>query len=360
LVYPKVFVGSSVEGLDVAHAIETNLQHDAVVRVWDQSVFQLTHSFLESLMKVINEYDFAILVLTPDDIVVTRHKQFSAARDNILFELGLFMAKLGRDRTFLVWDKTSRVKIPSDLYGINLASYDGNRKEGNMVPALSVACSQIRQCLRDVGERKKPFCTNEVSQSLSFECLIKEFEETLSRLESNKADITTQIKEKHDFKRLIDGLFSGILFVSRALAKGFVDPNMYGNLMEYDQEKKLLKVKYFAGPYNEEIICRSFSIEGMNLGVAGEAFSQNKVIVKNNMEELLKVKGEGRLKSMMEIPVEDIEKSFGKTVVLLSIDSAVENEFPQNPEEDNIIKERIKAISKLIQRINRLNEGTQS
>ena len=45
-------------------------------------------------------------------------------RDNVLFELGLFMGKLTRYRTILVHPKVKDLKLPSDLQGLTLASYE--------------------------------------------------------------------------------------------------------------------------------------------------------------------------------------------------------------------------------------------
>ena len=99
-----------------------------------------------------------------------------------------------------------------------------------------------------------------------------------------------------------------------------------------------------------------FSSWGMNRGVAGEAFSSYKVLTENDMDKQLRVKGEGRLKSMMSIPIESPKRCSGKSVVVLNVDSAVENAFPQKASEDPVINLRIGALVRLVQRINAINE----
>jgi predicted nucleotide-binding protein len=37
-----------------------------------------------------------------------------APRNNVLFELGLLMGGLGRERTFFVYDKMQDAKVPTD------------------------------------------------------------------------------------------------------------------------------------------------------------------------------------------------------------------------------------------------------
>ena len=48
-----------------------------------------------------------------------------APRDNVVFELGLFMGALSRSRTFVCVPAGEALKIPSDLKGMTNIQYDG-------------------------------------------------------------------------------------------------------------------------------------------------------------------------------------------------------------------------------------------
>src|SRR5262245_48391945 len=112
---PSVFVGSSTEGKDKAEALQRLLDESCEVEIWNQGSFGLSHSNLESLVAASHKYDFAIFVLTPDDLIESRGQGASTPRDNVLFEAGLFMGAIRQDRTFLVYDRTQSLKLPSDL-----------------------------------------------------------------------------------------------------------------------------------------------------------------------------------------------------------------------------------------------------
>jgi predicted nucleotide-binding protein len=99
---PKIFIGSSVEGLSVAYAIQQNLLHDAEATVWSQGVFDLSATTIESLNKVLDSVDFSIFVFSADDETTMRGTTTPSIRDNVLFEFGLFIGKLGRDRVFFI------------------------------------------------------------------------------------------------------------------------------------------------------------------------------------------------------------------------------------------------------------------
>ncbi len=154
---PTLFVGSSSEGLDLARAVRSLLTDDAVVTLWNEGLFTLSNTFIESLVNVVPQFDFAAIVLTPDDLLKSRQLTALGPRDNVLFELGLFMGRLGRSRTFVIRPGGEQVKIPSDLAGLTAAIYDWPRKDGNHKAAVGPACDSIRQMIRSLG-----FCETKV------------------------------------------------------------------------------------------------------------------------------------------------------------------------------------------------------
>ena len=93
---PSIFIGSSVEGLDVAREVELQLQFDAITTIWKDGVFGLGTGTLEALMNALDQFDFAVMILSPDDMTESRDQSYAFPRDNVLFELGLFMGRLGR------------------------------------------------------------------------------------------------------------------------------------------------------------------------------------------------------------------------------------------------------------------------
>ncbi len=103
-------------------------------------------------MGAIDQFDFAILVLTPDDLVSSRNLDGPAPRDNVLFELGLFMGGLGRDRTFIIYDRTAQLKLPSDLAGVSAATFELH-SSGNLQSSLGAAATRIEERIERLGLR---------------------------------------------------------------------------------------------------------------------------------------------------------------------------------------------------------------
>jgi CRP/FNR family transcriptional regulator, cyclic AMP receptor protein len=121
---PLVFIGSSSEAISEAKYLHRALaRHDLTCQLWEQGIFQLSQTTIEDLLRVAGEYDFAILFLTPDDTTASRGRRKVSPRDNVVFELGLFMGALGRDRTYIVAPAGVDLKVPTDLLGLTRAPY---------------------------------------------------------------------------------------------------------------------------------------------------------------------------------------------------------------------------------------------
>ncbi len=150
-VKPKVFVASSVEGLGVAYPIQTNLQHDADITIWSQGVFSLSSTSLDSLINALNGSDFGIFVFSPDDVTKMRGSEKDTVRDNVLFELGLFIGRLGKMRCFIVMPDNINIHIPSDLTGVSPATYSGTRDFSEIAASLGPACHDIREAMKKTG-----------------------------------------------------------------------------------------------------------------------------------------------------------------------------------------------------------------
>lgn len=151
---PAVFVGSSSEGRDIAYAMQTLLDDECQVEVWDQGLFVLTRSTLESLVRSLDKFDFAILILTPDDNRVSRDATATTPRDNVLFEAGLFMGALGLDRVFLVTSRTDPPTLPSDLAGVTVATYRPHHPR-NPEAELGVVRYSIARRIKQLGVRNE-------------------------------------------------------------------------------------------------------------------------------------------------------------------------------------------------------------
>ena len=95
---PALFVGSSSEGLEFARAVRYLLAQDAEVTLWSEGFFALGNTFIESLVESLSRFDYAAVLLTPDDMITSRETTTLGPRDNALFELDSSWAVLaGKD-----------------------------------------------------------------------------------------------------------------------------------------------------------------------------------------------------------------------------------------------------------------------
>jgi CRP/FNR family transcriptional regulator, cyclic AMP receptor protein len=145
----RIFIISSAEALEIARAVQNAFEYDFTVVVWTDGVFRASWYPIESLERQLDQSDFAIAIAQPDDVTQSRGETALSPRDNVIFELGLFIGRIGRQRSFLVEPRGEEVKLPSDLSGITTLAYKYDPQ--NLAAALGPACNRIRAIIKDLG-----------------------------------------------------------------------------------------------------------------------------------------------------------------------------------------------------------------
>ncbi len=154
-ILPRVFFGSSIEGLPIAQTLRSLLQYDVAGEMWNEgTVFGLGDSTMEALERAVQTYDFGIFIFTADDELHSRGIVKSVARDNVLFEAGLFVGRLSRFRTFVVQPGGNTIELPSDFRGITTASYVHDSP--NLTAALGPVAQRIREAIARSAQSLRP------------------------------------------------------------------------------------------------------------------------------------------------------------------------------------------------------------
>lgn len=162
---PKLFIGSSKEGLKIAKAIQLNLDYDVEPTVWTQEVFKLSSTTIDDLTETLKEMDFGVFVFSPDDIIILRGEEHKSVRDNVIFELGLFVGRLGKERAFFLIPRgEENLHLPTDLIGVTPAYYDINRTDKKWTRATGAACTQILNAIEELGQKPKESAASQIAQ----------------------------------------------------------------------------------------------------------------------------------------------------------------------------------------------------
>jgi len=146
---PRVFISSSGRGIEYARAIQIHLERYAISQIWDEERFDVGTTVLETLIRTVSKFDFAVLVFAADDYSdIARSRGF--ARSNVAFEAGLFVGRLGIRRTFFVAPQdVSMHRFASDLAGVSIVSYDPQAPSS--AAAVGPAAYQILNQIRTLG-----------------------------------------------------------------------------------------------------------------------------------------------------------------------------------------------------------------
>ena len=143
-----VFVSSDEEGREIAMAIGRRLECEqmTVVHRWDEQFMRSDWIVLDKLREAAKRCDHAVFVLAQDNQPSLRgDKDALVGRNNMLFELGMFTAILGREATFIVVpEQDSSIIRPSNITGSDLLTY-----KTDVAPdrAVDRACDHIRNAI---------------------------------------------------------------------------------------------------------------------------------------------------------------------------------------------------------------------
>ena len=151
---PVVFIGSSGEQRKIAFQIRDGLSHEPCLpKVWTDDLFRPSATSIENLERELQVSDFAVLVITADDLVVSRKVTKTAPRDNVVWEHGFFTGGLGRHRTFIVKPRGVDLKLPSDLFGVTPLDFDPQGDDDDLAARVGPSVNKIRREIERHGPK---------------------------------------------------------------------------------------------------------------------------------------------------------------------------------------------------------------
>lgn len=118
----RIILFSSKEGLQLAQHVQKSFYpKEYAVKLWTNGLFALSKPYINNFLDIKKDYDFAVFVVSNDDIVKYRNGKYYKPRDNIIFEMGLCIGTFGLERVIIA--KPECVVLPSDLMGVGVYDY---------------------------------------------------------------------------------------------------------------------------------------------------------------------------------------------------------------------------------------------
>lgn len=140
---PKVFIASSSKALPFAGAVQRLIKNDFKAYVWKDVPKYTSITLVEWILHLPERYDFGIFIFSGDDNIIMNDERHIVARDNVLFELGLFAGKLGFDRCSVLRPDIQGFHLPSDLNGIFEETFENPAENDDIISNLRTACDEI-------------------------------------------------------------------------------------------------------------------------------------------------------------------------------------------------------------------------
>ena len=153
---PRVFIGSSSEALDLVDALVLQLgNRDILSQPWHREAFAPSASTMSSILRELDRSDFGVFIFHQDDRVHFRGNEVTATRDNTVLEYGLFVGRLGPERTIGVLPRDPEHHAPTDTAGLEFATYDPADVQNVVADSvgLTAVATQIASHVRRIGPR---------------------------------------------------------------------------------------------------------------------------------------------------------------------------------------------------------------
>ena len=115
----KAFI---VHGHDYNAVLELKNYLQSRLRFPEPTILKEKPSGIKTVIEKFKEYskniDVVFVIMTPDDLIGCTEEGGSRARQNVLFELGYFVGKLGRRSGRVILLTKKGLEFPSDLFGV--------------------------------------------------------------------------------------------------------------------------------------------------------------------------------------------------------------------------------------------------
>lgn len=120
------------------HDMHARTQLEAMLRRWDLEPLILDqlvssgHTIIEKLEEYTDLVNFGIVLATPDDIGFPKNNEDGKkyrVRQNVVLELGMLLAKIGRSKVAILLSQAEDMEAPSDIDGLIYIPFKDNVEE---------------------------------------------------------------------------------------------------------------------------------------------------------------------------------------------------------------------------------------
>lgn len=123
------------------HDDHAKTQLEAMLRRWDleplilDQLISSGQTIIEKLEEYTSQVNFGIVLATPDDIGYPKNDESNRqyrVRQNVVLELGMLLAKVGRQKVAILLSQAEKMEKPSDIEGLIYIPFTNNVEEAKL------------------------------------------------------------------------------------------------------------------------------------------------------------------------------------------------------------------------------------